>query len=424
MTKKKILVLFAQEWDLAELSRPGYRGEFEFFFEGFDLFRFPDNARLLTFDARRFVHRLLRKYRRAGLHGVISSNEQFGALIAAELARMLRLPGTDPHAVVLAQHKYYSRRAQQAIAPEATPRFFAFPFDLDDPARLELPFPFFVKPVKATFSVLAKRVEDFDDLRRHLSFAPFEELIIRKLVQPFNDLAQGRNGFRLDAHHIVGEELLEGVQVNVDGFACGGRAQVLGIVDEVMYPGTQHFMRFEYPSRLPAAIQARITALTRRLMEGIGFDHGFFNVELMVEPESGALKIIEVNPRLASQLADLYQRVDGINPFRMLLELATGAEPKWQVGAGRFRAAASFVFRRFDGTSPQISVSRAQRQWLRERFPDARLFLYPKRGAGLAREMKWLGSHRYATLNLGGEDRHDLERRYRAVCREFALEPR
>lgn len=40
----------------------------------------------------------------------------------------------------------------------------------------------------------------------------------------------------------------------------------------------------------------------------------------------------------------------------------------------------------------------------------------------LAREMRWLGSHRYATLNLGGENRHDLEQRYRAVCREFALE--
>ncbi|HSD61760.1 MAG TPA: ATP-grasp domain-containing protein, partial [Burkholderiales bacterium] len=164
--KKKILVLFSQEWDLAELSRPELQREFEFLFEGFDLFRFPDNARLFTFDARRFIHRLLRKYRRAGLHGVISSNDQFGALIAAEAGRLLHLPGTDPHAVVLAQHKYYSRRAQRAIAPEATARFFAFPFDLDDPARMELPFPFFVKPVKATFSVLARRVEDFEDLRR------------------------------------------------------------------------------------------------------------------------------------------------------------------------------------------------------------------------------------------------------------------
>ncbi|HET9699334.1 MAG TPA: ATP-grasp domain-containing protein [Burkholderiales bacterium] len=420
--KKKILVLFAQEWDLAELSRPEYRREFEFFFEGFDLFRFPDNARLLTFNARRFIHRLIRKYRRAGLQGVISSNEQFGALIAAEVARMLGLPGTDPHAIVLAQHKYYGRRAQQEIAPEATPRFFAFPYDLDDPARLELPFPFFVKPVKATFSVLAKRVENFGELRRHLSFAPFEELIIRKLVQPFNDLAVSRNGFRLDAHHIVGEEVLDGVQVNVDGFACRGRVRVLGIIDEVMYPGTQHFLRFEYPSRLPTDVQARIADLTVRLMEGIGFDHGFFNLELMVQPESGALKIIEVNPRLASQLADLYHRVDGIRPFRMLLELATGVEPVWRPGAGRFKAAASFVFRRFDGTSPRLRPSRAQRQWLKEQFPDAQLFFYLKRGASLAREMKWLGSHRYATLNLGGEDRQDLEQRYRKVCRQFALE--
>jgi hypothetical protein len=130
----------------------------------------------------------------------------------AEPARLLPLPGTDPHAVVLVQHKYYSRRAQRAIAPEATPRFFAFPYDLEDPGGLELPFPLFVTPAKATVSVLARPVQNFEELRRHLSFAPFEELIIRRLVKPFNDLAVGRNGFRLDAHHIVGEEIVDGIR--------------------------------------------------------------------------------------------------------------------------------------------------------------------------------------------------------------------
>jgi hypothetical protein len=120
----------------------------------------------------------------------------------------------------------------------------------------------------------------------------------------------------------------------VGGFACRGRIRVLGIVDELIYPGTRHSLRFEYPSSPRAEVQARVTELTRRLMEGIGFDHGFFNVEPIYRRESGALKIIEVNPRLASQLADLYQRGDGINPFRMLLDLATGVGPRWRPGAG------------------------------------------------------------------------------------------
>jgi hypothetical protein len=41
--------------------------------------------------------------------------------------------------------------------------------------------------------------------------------------------------------------------------------------------------------------------------------------------------------------------------------------------------------------------------------------LYLKHGADLAREMKWLGSHRYAVLNLAGRDRADLYARYRDI---------
>jgi len=41
--------------------------------------------------------------------------------------------------------------------------------------------------------------------------------------------------------------------------------------------------------------------------------------------------------------------------------------------------------------------------------------LYVKHGADLAREMKWLGSHRYGVLNLRGRDRADLYARYRDI---------
>ena len=36
--------------------------------------------------------------------------------------------------------------------------------------------------------------------------------------------------------------------------------------------------------------------------------------------------------------------------------------------------------------------------------------------------MKWLGSHRYAVLNLGGRDSADLHTRYEDIRRELALE--
>ena len=45
---KRILVLFPKDWDRDEFEQPRYRARFEFFYEGFDLFTFPQNARLAT----------------------------------------------------------------------------------------------------------------------------------------------------------------------------------------------------------------------------------------------------------------------------------------------------------------------------------------------------------------------------------------
>jgi hypothetical protein len=148
VARKRVLVVFPKEWDREELARPEY-ADYELAFEGFDLFRFPGNLRLLGFDAVRFIDRLAERW--AGrIDGVFSNNEYFGATIAAVLAQRLGLPGTPPAAVITAQHKYYSRLAQQRIAPEAVPRFAAFRYDIARADEIGLPFPLFVKPVRAT----------------------------------------------------------------------------------------------------------------------------------------------------------------------------------------------------------------------------------------------------------------------------------
>lgn len=110
MAKKRVLVVFPKEWDRQEFARGDY-SDYEFVYEGFDLFSFPSNARLFAFDAVRFVDALAERW--AGrIDGVFSNNEYFGTLIAAAVAERLGLPGTPPQVVVTAQHKYYSRLAQ------------------------------------------------------------------------------------------------------------------------------------------------------------------------------------------------------------------------------------------------------------------------------------------------------------------------
>jgi hypothetical protein len=418
---KRILLLFPKDWDRDELALPQYASRYQFYFEGFDLFTFPENARLLTFDVRRYIDRLVKKYR-GRIDAVVSNNEHFGALIAAVVAQRLGLPGTDPAVIIAAEHKYYARCMQQKLVPEATPRYAVFPYRIQSAADVGLPFPLYVKPVKATFSVLARRIESYPELQQHLRFNALETLILHKLVTPFNDLMGRYTPFTIDAHHLIAEEIIQGVQVNVDGFVHNGRVSVLGIVDEVMYPGTQAFLRFEYPSRLPAGVLARMKALTEKLFAGLDYAYGFFNVELIYDPDSGRIQIVEINPRMASQIMNLYRRVDGYDPYQVLFDLALGEAPQVAFGRGAFGAAASFVFRRFDGQEVTRVPGRAQIESVRARYPDARLMLYLKRGASLAREMKWLGSHRYAVLNLGGKSAEDLHQRYDDIRRTLAFE--
>ena len=69
----------------------------------------------------------------------------------------------------------------------------------------------------------------------------------------------------------------------------------------------------------------------------------------------------------------------------------------------RSGAAASFVFRKFDGTSGPTTAPGAEK-WLAATFPRARLWLERSNGSALAREYRWFGSHRYAVLNFAAQD--------------------
>ncbi len=422
---KNILVLFDADWDRQQLEKAAARSDatgYRFYFEGFDLFSFPSNARLLTFDIFRFVDRLAAKYRLLPLHGVTSSNEQFGALAGALLAQRLGLPGADPKALLAAQHKYVARRILEAEVPDANVRFAAFPYTFSSPVDIPLPFPFYVKPVKAAYSVLARRVDNFRQLQEHMTFHPWEKYIIKRLVRPFNDVVRRLTDFDVDAHWMLAEELIDGHQINVDGVAVHGDVHILGIVDAVMYPGTDQFMRFEYPTRLPEAWAARAADSARRIVKALGIDHGLFNVEMRVCRETGQCRMIEVNPRMAAQFSDLYEKVDGLNLHDIALKLALGEMPDLTPGRGKYQVACSFVFRKFDGTPLANPPSHEKLRWLQEFDPDAFLAMFVKTGGGLKREMKWLGSHRYATLNMGGHSEEHLLQKYQTVKQTLGFE--
>lgn len=411
--KPRTLVLFNYDWDQRGFAR--WDDEFPTDTAGFDLFTFPSNARLAGFDLQRFVDRLAARARRRGWQAATSNHEQFGALAAALLAERMGWPGTPVAAVLACQHKLHARRVLARVAPEATVPAELLPARYGEPIPQGITYPVFVKPVKAAFSVLARTVRSHAEFTAMTRFGGWELWVIRHLVEPFERIVTQRLPEAGSAHRLMLETPASGQQYNLDGYVFGGEVRPLGFVESVMYPGTQCFMRFEYPCALPDEARAQAIDVARRFLSAVGFTHGLFNMEFLHDPASGRLTVIEFNPRLAAQFSDLYRQVDGIDLHRVALELAYGRDPallpRLPATAG---AAASFVYRSFDPAARPPMPGLAQRRALQRRFPEALLFRFAKTSGQIARDFKWLDSYRYGILHLAGSDAIDL----RARCEE------
>lgn len=412
MPRPRVGTLFSYDWDALgyQAQRPRYACDRA----GFDLFSFPSNARLVGFDLERFAERQAARGRRRGWAGVVSHHEQFGALAAALVAERLGLPGNPPEAVLAAQHKLHARSVLQQVAPEANLGAALLPAEYGGRIPEGLHYPAYVKPVKAAFSVLARPVRSQAELHAHTRFSWRELWVIRRLVEPFDRVRRARLPESCSAHRMMLEEPLppQVPQFNLDGWVFDGQVHALGVVDALMYPGTQAFMRWQFPSRLSAPVQQRALEVARRFLAAVGFRHGFFNMEFFFDEASDRLSVIEFNPRLASQFGDLYRRVLGLDPHAMSLDMAVGLDP---LGSPRVEPtagmAASLVYRVFDARDCPPAPGPAARAALQAQFPDALLLPMPKSGHSLERDFKWLGSHRYGIIHLGGRDAHDLRER-------------
>lgn len=409
----RTLILFDYDWDAIGHANAARTLGLQLDTEGFDLFSFPSNARLAWFDIARFVDRLARRAHRKGWQAVASHHEQFGALAAAMLAERMGWPGTPVNAILACQHKYHARQVLQRVAPEANPAFRLLDAEYGAPIPDGLPFPLFVKPVKAAFSVLARRVENQQELHQHTRFGRWELWVIRRLVEPFERMVQARLGTDVpSAHRMLLETPVQADQYNLDGYVFDGQAYAVGVVDAIMYPGTQAFMRHQLPTRLSPSVQARALDVARRFLAAVGFTHGLFNMEFFHDAVTDRLTVIEFNPRMASQYSDLYHRVLGVDLHAISLALAHGRDPaSLPRVAPTAGAAASFVYRAFHTQDKIAFPGRRQRLALAQAYPGALLFTYPKSAGSIARDHKWLGSYRYAILHLGGKDTDDLRRR-------------
>ncbi len=395
-----VLLPFATEWDLREFEGRSTPGEGP----PVRLLEPRDADVRFDFDVERFVAEVSATY--PGARGVFASSDYPGAPVAALIARRLGLAGPDPRAVLRTAHKYAARVALCAAVPEAVPRFALL--DPFDPGTWHpgLDFPCFVKPVKGSFSVLARQVDTPQGLLDFLGTEPLREYC-RYFVRIFDDLVRRHGVFERGAAFFLAEELLHGDQVTVEGWVQEGELGFLGIVDTHFHPGTKSFARFEYPCAYPQGVQARMRDVVGRAVRALGLDHTLFNVELMVDGRSDRIAVVEVNPRMCGQFADLYAKVDGIGGYEWARAIALGERPRPTPGGGTFAVAASVPLRAFERMRVRAVPSPDEIAELEREFPGTRIWLECRAGEVLctAPEAEDGVSQRYAVANLGAGSR-------------------
>jgi hypothetical protein len=156
-------------------------------------------------------------------------------------------------------------------------------------------------------------------------------------------------------------------------------------------------------------------------MVGLGFNNGMFNIEMMYDEELDLVSIIEINPRMASQFADLYEKVDGTNSFSILLDIAEGRRPNLSHRAGRYPFAASCVLRCFEDYRVGAVPSQADLERLTRVYPDSRFEILATVGRRLSDEFQDGKSYRYGIVNLGGRDRPDVLAQFESCRNELGL---
>jgi hypothetical protein len=344
---------------------------------------------------------------------VISTDDYPGSALAAGVAKRLGLPGPEPEIALICQHKYLSRMAQAKLVPDAVPPFALIDVAQGTPVPGGLSFPLFVKPVKSFFSIGAQKIASAAELAALLPrWAKLDQFFL-----PLDRMLERYAGTKIGTKRLIAEGLLKGVQVTVEGYAYGGVVRIMGVVDSIMFPGTIAFSRFEYPSALPEGVQARMADLATTLMGGLGFDNGLFNIEMMYDADADRISIIEINPRMASQFADLYEKVDGTNSYEVLLAVGQGRAPAFTPWKGRYGFAASCVLRTFEDHIVVALPSEADIAGLSRLYPDIRVELHASVGRRLSDELQDGQSYRYGIVNLGGRDRDDVLTQFEA-CRK------
>lgn len=337
------------------------------------------------------------------------------------------LPGPGLAATLIADHKHWSRLRQQQVIPEHIPAFQSLdPFAPDAETRIELEFPFWIKPVIGFSSQMVYRVANTREL--HHALAGLRQGI-RRFGDPFAhlmELARLPDDIprEVDAHYCILEKPIDGWQCTLEGYIQGGEVVVYGTVDSIREgPLRSSLTRYEFPSDLPEAVIERMVAITGRAIPALDLDDTPFNVEYFWDRESDRIWLLEVNTRISKSHCPLFTDVVGASHHEVAVDVALGRKPDFFRREGEHPAATKFMLRRFEDGIVARVPSAEELSALEAEFPGTRIQIEVTVGDRLS-ELRGneVYSYEVAVIFMGGSSHEELEARYRALVNKLPLE--
>lgn len=338
------------------------------------------------------------------------------SLIQPILAGRFGTSSPTLESVLKCEHKYWSRREQARLIPDCVPRFAPFdPFDDRALERVDLDFPFWIKPFKSYAGYLGFRINKPADFQRAVA-------VIRRKIERFSDPFDYLLGFADLPPEIVGnashfclaEDIIAGRQCTVEGYSFAGKVHIYGIIDSYRFPNRSTFSRYQYPSHLPRTVQKRMVGATRKVLSGVGLNNSSFNIEYFYNPNRDTITLLEINPRMVEEHVELFEKVDGIPTHDILINLAIGRRPRFPRRKGAFKCAGKFFLRRFRDALVERVPGPEDLRRLQKEIPDAVADFFVKEGMRLSdREHQDSYSFKYGFIFLGARNQKELLAKYR-----------
>lgn len=328
--------------------------------------------------------------------------------------------------VLKCEHKYWSRVVQQESVPDLVPGFALLdPFDDNVADKIELSYPFWVKPVKSHSSQLGFKVNDESELREAL--AEIREKI-GGIGDAFADVLsmvdlpesiQGASGPKC-----IVEEMLTGEEFAIEGWASNGEVGVHSVFGMSIDEDSHSLDSFFYPAyATPDHIQQKAITAAQNYMKHAGFMDGCFNAEFIWDEEKDTLRIIEFNTRISQSHTEMFLKVHGEPNHLIALDVALGEKPVLPGRDGQFAYAAHcYLTTPEDGIVTKVP-SDGEIYAVGQRFPGTVVDLIAHQGDRLS-DIPNQDPYRYrlATIEIGADSAEQLKRVYDAVRSQLLFE--